>query len=229
MKATRKAAFTDMASLISRFLQSCLLVCCTALPAAAAEHIVFPHQNAADLRGLVNVMTAFRAACLAEPLTSALPTQLVPDGYRVVTRAVHMWGKEDGSFPDTAILSKTGDEDSDVAGGYPIIDLMLPTVKLPDGACSVSWKRRWAQDYPGGAPQLPLDMAAQLPARVSYYLNATLLSKPNDIFAVADSYSDLTTWRTECYQTKQCRFEVNARFDQECIDITVTWRGEVGK
>ncbi|MBR0757466.1 hypothetical protein JQ604_35240 [Bradyrhizobium jicamae] len=190
---------------------------------------MFRFENAADLRGLVNVMTAFRAACLAEPLTSALPAQLVPDGYRVVTRAVHMWGKEDGSFPDTAILSKTGDEDSDIAGGYPIIDLMLPTAKLPDGACSVSWKRRWAQDYPNGAAQLALDMAAQLPARVSYYLQATLVSKPNDIFAVADSYSDLTTWRTACNAGKHCRFEIITRFDQQGVDITVMSRGEEKK
>ncbi|MEM5279344.1 hypothetical protein VSR17_30735, partial [Cupriavidus taiwanensis] len=154
-------------------------------------------QNAADLRGLVNVLTAFRAACLAEPITPSLPAQLVPDGYRIVTRAVHMWGKDDGSFPDTAILSKTGEENSDVAGGYPIIDFMLPTAKLPGGACSVSWKRRWIQDYPEGADRLGLDMVASLPARVSYYLGATLLSKPSDIFAVSDFYSDLTTWQAE--------------------------------
>ncbi|MGY8704280.1 hypothetical protein RAD16_00875 [Bradyrhizobium sp. 18BD] len=67
-------------------------------------------------------------------------------------------------------------------------------------------------------------MAASLPARVSYHLGATLLSKSNDIFAIADSYSDLTTWRTECWATKLCRFDVNARFDQEGIDVTITSR-----
>jgi hypothetical protein len=199
------------------------------LPAASAERIVFKYQTAADLRGLLNVMTAFRAACLAEPVTSALPAQLVPDGYRIVTRDVHMWGKESGSFPDTAILSKTGDEDSDIAGGYPIIDLMLPTAKLPDGACSVSWKRRWAQDYPDGADRLSLDMGASLPARVSYYLGAVLLSKPDDVFAVADRYGDLTEWRTACRSNKLCRFDVNARFDREGIDVAIILRGEVEK
>jgi len=218
-----------MAKSILRVLQSSVLLCCITLHAASAERIVFRYENAADLRGLVNVLTAFRAACLAEPVTSGLPARLVPDGYRIVTRAVHMWGREDGSFPDTAILSKTGGEDSDVAGGYPIVDFMLPTAKLPDGACSVSWKRRWVQDYPDGANRLSLDMAASLPARVSYHLGATLLSKPNDIFAIADSYSALTTWRTECWATKPCRFDVNARFDQEGIDITVTSRGELTK
>ncbi|OPY93655.1 hypothetical protein A5906_17865 [Bradyrhizobium sacchari] len=228
MKAA-PGSFTEMAKSILRALQSCLLLCCMTLHAAAAEHIVFKYGHTADLRGLANVLTAFRSACLAEPVTASLPAQLLPDGYRIVTRAVHMWGKEDGSFPDTAILSKTGDEDGDIAGGYPIIDFMLPTAKLPDGACSVRWKRRWAQDYPDGASRLSLDMAASLAARVSYYLDATLTSKPNDIFAIAGSYSDLTTWRTGCRATKPCRFDVNARFDQEGVDLTVTSRGEVKK
>ena len=218
-----------MAKSIFRILQSCLLLCGMTLQASAAERIVFKFENAADLRGLVNVLAAFRTACLAEPVTAALPGKLIPDGYRLVSRATHVWGKEDASVPAAAILSKTGDEDSDIAGGYPIIDFMLPTAKLPDGACSVIWKRRWAQDYPGGAPQLPLDMAASLPARVSYYLGATLLSKPDDHFAVADRYSDLTNWRTECHASKLCRFDVNARIDQEGIDLTIISRGEVTK
>ena len=72
-------------------------------------------------------------------------------------------------------------------------------------------------------------MAASLSARVSYYLDATLLSKPNDIFVIADSYSDLTTWRTECKATRLCRFDVDAHLDQQGIDVTVALRGEVEK
>ena len=72
-------------------------------------------------------------------------------------------------------------------------------------------------------------MAASLPARVSYYLDATLLSKPNDIFAIADSYSDLTNWRKACRSTRLCRFDVNARFDQLGVDVTITSRGQVKK
>ncbi|WP_280706370.1 hypothetical protein [Bradyrhizobium sp. BR13661] len=199
----------------------------TTVQAAQPEHIVFPYENAADLRGFINLLTAFRAACLAQPVTRDLPANLVPEGYQVVTRAVHWWGKEDASFQDTAILSKTGREDSDLAGGYPIIDFTLPSAKMPDGACSVSWKRKWSQDYADGAPRLSLDMAASLPARVSFYLNATLISKPSDIFAAADRYTDLTTWRTDCNQTRRCDFEVNASFDQEGIDVAMTSRGEV--
>jgi hypothetical protein len=197
--------------------------------ATASERIVLPYENTADLRGLVNVLTAFRAACLAQPVTRDLPARIAPQGYLVVTRPVHWWGTDDGSFPDTAILSKTGREDSDLAGGYPIIEFMLPTAKLPHGTCSVRWKRLWVQDYVDGARRLSLDMAASLPARVSFYLDATLISKPNEIFSVADRYSDLTTWRTGCNETKQCHFEVNASIDQEGVDVTITSRDEVRK
>jgi len=189
--------------------------------------MIFKYENTADLRGLVNVLTAFRAACLSEPVTPGLPAQLVPDGYRIVSGAVHMWGKEDGSLPDNVVLSKTGNEDSDVAGGYPIIEFILPTKQVPEGACNVSWTRRWIQDYPSDAGRLSHDMAAALLARVSYHLGATLLSRPDGISATATTYADLTTWRTDCRVNKVCRFDVLARFDQEGIDITVTWRGEV--
>ena len=200
-----------------------------AVEAAPSERIVFPYENATDLRGFLNVLTAFRTACLAQPITRDLPANLVPEGYLVVTRAVHLWGEEDRSFPDAAILSKTGREDSDLVGGYPIIDFILPSAKLPDGTCSVRWKRLWVQDYATGAQRLILDMTVSLSARVSFYLNATLISKPNDIFIVADRYSDLTTWRTECNKTKLCLFEVSASFDQEGVDVTIATRGEVTK
>lgn len=220
-----------MANSVFRFLsQSLLFLCCmTTVQATPSERIVFPYENAADLRGFLNVLTAFRAACLVQPVTRDLPARLVPEGYLVVTRGVHVWGEEDGSFQDTAILSKTGREDSDLAGGYPIIDFMLPTAKLPDGACSVSWKRRWVQDYADGGQRLILDMAAPLSARVSFYLDATLISKPDDVFSVADHYSDVTTWRTKCNKTRLCRFDVLATFDQEGVDVTIMSRGEVRK
>jgi hypothetical protein len=223
-----------MANPVSCFLsQSFLVFCClTTVEAAPLERIAFPYQNAADLRGFLNVLAAFRAACLAQPVTRDLPAKLVPEGYQVVSRAVHLWGKEDRSgpsLPDAAILSKTGREDSDLADGYPIIDFMLPTAKNPNGSCSVQWKRRWVQDYPDGPGQQVLDMAASLPARVSFYLKATLISKPDDFFAVPDRYSDLTSWRTECNKTKVCRFDMNASFDKEGIYMTIASRGEVGK
>ncbi|WP_218275429.1 hypothetical protein, partial [Pseudomonas sp. GW460-C3] len=83
-----------MANSVLRLLgQSLLCFCCmTTVQAAQPEHIVFPYENAADLRGFINLLTAFRAACLAQPVTRDLPANLVPEGYQVVTRAVHWWG-----------------------------------------------------------------------------------------------------------------------------------------
>jgi len=220
-----------MSNSVFSFLRQSFLIlsCITTVQATASERLVFPYQNAADLRGFLNVLAAFRAACLVQPVTLDLPAQIVPEGYRVVSQAVHWWGKEDASLPPAAILSRTGREDSDLAGGYPIIDLMLPTAELPDGACSVRWKRLWVQDYADGAQRLSLDMAASLSARVSFYLNATLISKPDDIFSVADRYSDVTTWRTECTKTKLCHFDVIASFDQAGIDVTISSRDEARK
>ena len=221
---------SDMANSAFRFLsQSLLFLCCMTVQATPSERIVFPYQNAADLRGFLNVLTAFRAACLAQPVTRDLPARLVPEGYRVVTRAVHWSGKEDGALRDTAILSKTGREDSDLAGGYPIIDFMLPSAEDPRSGCSVIWKRRWVQDYPDGGGRLILDMAVRFAERISFYLNATLISKPDDFFLLADHYSDLTTWRTECNKGELCRFQVIARFDQEGIDMSIDLRNEVRK
>jgi hypothetical protein len=216
-----------MDKLISRLLPVCFLLCCMSCHAASAERIVFKYENTADLRGLVNVLTAFRAACLSEPLAPALPAELLPNGYQIVSGPVYMWGKEDGSLPNNVVLSKTGNEESDAAGGYPTIKFILPTARVPEGACEVSWARRWVQDYPSGPGRLSHDMAASLVARVSYHLGAALLSPPDAISADATSYSDLTTWRTECRATKLCRFDVLARIDQEGIEVTVTWRDEI--
>lgn len=184
------------------------------------DRIVFPFENASDLRGFLDVLQTFRLACLSQPLTRDLPARLVPDGYRVVTRDIHWWGEDKGAYPDTAILSKTGREDTDLAGGYPIIDLMLPTVKLPNGACSVRWKRSWEQAEVGRP--MVLDLPASLPARVSFYLQAVLLSQPDDMFSLADRYSTLTTWRAPCLKTKECSFHVNAQFDAKGIDMTIS-------
>jgi hypothetical protein len=207
--------------------QSFLFLCCmTTAEATPPERTVFPNENTADVQGLVNVLKAFRVACLAQPVTRDLPARLVPEGYQVVTRAVHLWGAEDPSLPDAAVLSKTGREDSDLAGGYPIIDFMLPTADLPDGSCEVRWKRRWAQDYPDGDPDgtRRLDMVASLPARVSFYLNATLISNPDLVpfFKVADFYADTSSWRTECYKTIRCRFNVVWSFDREGLLVDIT-------
>jgi hypothetical protein len=189
-------------------------------PTSEPGRIVFRFEHSADLRGLINVLQAFRSACL-QPLTRDLPARLVPEGYQVVTRDVHWWGKDEGQFPDTAILSRTGREDDDLAGGYPIIDLMLPNDKIPNGACSVHWKRAFA---PGAGQRLSLDLAASLAAHVSFHLGAVLVSRPDDVFAPADRYPSLTTWKTPC-RNAACLFQVNAVFDTQGIDITISHDG----
>jgi hypothetical protein len=184
-----------------------------------SDRIVFPFEHSADLRGVLNVFEAFRFACLRHPLTADLPARLVPAGYQVVTRDAHWWGKDEGQFRDTAILSRTGREDSDIAGGYPIIDLMLPTEKLPNGTCSARWKRAWE---PANASQrMSLDLAASLPARVSFHLGSVLISQPDQSFDLADRYASLTTWKTPCLNAKECTFRVNAAFNAEGIDMTI--------
>ena len=186
----------------------------------ASDRIVFPFEHSADLRGVLNVFQAFRFACLRQPLTPDLPARLVPGGYQVVTRDAHWWGKDEKQFPDTAILSRTGREDSDIAGGYPIIDLMLPTEKLPNGKCSVGWKRSW--DSANAGQRMSLDLAASLPAHVSFHLGAVLMSRPDDKFERADRYASLTTWNTPCMDSKECTFQVNAAFNAEGIDVTIS-------
>lgn len=219
----------DTAKSVIRFLGLILLcLCCTTMvQAGQPERIVFQLKNAADARGFVNVLWAFRTACLAQPITRDLPAQLVPEGYQVVTPAVHMFGKEDGSFPNSAILSKTGREDSDIAGGYPMIEMSPPTGSRQDSYCVVTWRRLWSQDYPDGARRLSLDMAASLPARVSYYLGAALLTQPDNVFSVSDQYGYQTTWAARCHQTKLCTFELEAHFDQEGLGVTISFRGEL--
>ena len=185
-----------------------------------SDRIVFPFEHSADLRGVLNVFQAFQLACLRQPLTRDLPARLVPDGYQVVTRDVHWWGKDEGAFPDTAILSRTGREDSDIAGGYPIVDLMLPTEKLPNGRCSVDWKRSW--EPANAAQRMSLDLAASLAARVSFHLRSVLISQPDQMFVLADRYGSLTTWMTPCWNANECTFQVRAAFNSEGIDMTIS-------
>ena len=184
------------------------------------DRIVFAFEHGADLRGVLNVLQAFRYACLRQPLTPDLPARLVPAGYQVITRDVHWWGKDEGKFPDTAILSRTGREDSDIAGGYPVIDLTLPGEKLPSGKCIVEWKRAW--DMASAGQRMSLDLAASLPAHVSFHLGAVLMSRPDQRFDLADRYTSLTTWKTPCLDARECTFQVNAAFGSAGIDMTIS-------
>jgi hypothetical protein len=186
------------------------------------DRIVFRFEHTGDLRGVLNVFQAFRLACLRQPLTRNLPARLVPDGYQVVSRGMHWWGKDEGELPEAAILSRTGREDSDVAGGYPIIDFLLPTEKRPGGGCSVEWKRAW--QHPDASQRMSLDLAASLPAHISYHLRAVLLTQPDWIFQIEDRYVHVAKWKTSCWSDNECTFEVRAAFDSKGIDITISFR-----
>ena len=115
-----------------RFRLSCLalsvLIVTGQAPLAAAQNIEFPHENISDLRGLLNVFHSFRQACLDQPTSRDLPAKLAPEGYRVFSRADHLWGEDKGgSTEKAAILSKTGSEQKDWDGGHLFIEFLMPT------------------------------------------------------------------------------------------------------
>ena len=64
-------------------------------------------------------------------------------------------------------------------------------------------------------------MEAQLRARVSFYLHAVLITQPDWLFQLADRYSSLTKWKTNCMNGKQCIFQVIAAFDSSGINMTI--------
>lgn len=190
---------------------------------AVPERISFPHDNVTDLRGYLNAFAAFRRGCLDYPVTAALPEQIVPDGYQVVTPDVHWWGEESGAFPFVKILSKTGREESDLAGGHPIIELTMPADDRPNGACKVVWKRGW--DYPADqVGDILFKMAVLFDARVSYYLASMRASRPVDGFQIADKYPIFSEWMTGCWGNNEpCTFVVSANLDkEEGIELTIS-------
>jgi hypothetical protein len=190
---------------------------------AVPERISFPHENVSDLRGYLNAFAAFRRACLDYPVSPELPEQIVPEGYQVVTQDVHWWGEDSGAFPSVRILSRTGREESDIAGGHPIIELTMPADDRPNGACKVVWKRTW--DYPADqVGDILFRMAVLFDARVSYYLASMRASRPVDGFEIADKYPIFSEWMTGCWGTNEpCTFVVSANLDRETgIDLSIS-------
>jgi hypothetical protein len=197
------------------------LVLGTASGADETKRVVFPHDNKSDLRGVLNVFQTFRTACLSQPVAEGLANRLLPEGYRIVSGAFHMWGSEEGAVPGAMVLSKTGSEESDHAGGFPIIHLKLPTGDAPDGQCRVEWQRDW--DYDKGIEKLATGMAAMLDSWTSYYLEAILDTKPDSSFLPAQSYGSYTDWRTPCWDASVCRFKMLTSLDQSRgMKITLT-------
>jgi len=179
---------------------------------SAPERIGFPFKNTSDFRGIYNVFGAFRQACLNQPVTPDLATELVPDGYKIVTSLFHLFGEDQGGSRNALILSKTGLEEDDLAGGHLIVSLTMPGDGRPNGRCSITWKRGW--DYAGEhVPKVMDDTAARLEAHTSFRLAAFLTSKPAPSFQRAERYSLYSEWATGCWSENVCSFSLLAQLD----------------
>ena len=212
-------------SRLRRLFWLLLLAAAWTMPAAQsashAEPITFPHENASDLRGVLNVFAAFKRACLDQPVTQDLPDTLLPEGYRVVSSTFHLFGEEQGRRSARSILSRTGTEEGDFAEGHPIIDLNPPRDGSSDGSCRVVWNRAW--DYPEPLDDIIFDLAAVLDAWISYELRAFRVSRPESAFAVSRSYHFLSEWAAPCWKEEPCRFTVLAGLNaKEGILLTIS-------
>lgn len=192
-------------------------------PQAAAQSIIFPHENISDLRGLLNVFHTFRQACLTQATTSVLPAKIAPEGYRIVAPADHLWGDDTGASTEkAAVLSKTGSEQGDWDGGHMFLSFAVPSDRNPGGRCSVNWKRAW--DYEEGQARIALGLFGVFDAQVSFHLEAILNSRPDDAFIWKRStYSGVSDWYTFCWNGKLCTFKVLYEFNpDEGIDISIS-------
>lgn len=192
---------------------------------SAPERISFAFKNASDFRGIYNVFSAFRQACLNQPVARDLPANLVPEGYRIVTSLFHLFGEDQGGSKNALILSKTGLEEEDFAGGHPVVSLTMPGDKRPNGRCSITWKRTW--DYAGEqVPKIMSDTAARLDAHTSFRLAAFLTSKPAPSFRRAERYDLYSEWATRCWDENVCSFSLLMQLDpKDGIHMMVSRKG----
>ncbi|TYC48286.1 hypothetical protein FMN50_27280 [Rhodobacterales bacterium] len=201
------------------------LVCLFQPLASRAEEprrIEFPYVHASDLRGILNIFHAFKRACLEQPVSEGLAERILPADYRIVSIGTYVLGNPSAPMTGTRFLSRTGDEEKDRAGGYPLIQLTLPSDKTPDGRCQVTWNRKW--DYPpDDLPRIMLSMAGTLNAQISYRLEAILTSVPEDSFLAGENYGVFGEWVTWCWEDQPCAFTVNFVLDKDDgIYMTVT-------
>lgn len=170
---------------------------------AAAEPIAFEHENWSDLRGVLNVLDAFKQACLDQPVTQELPEQIQPEGYQIVETGLHTLGLETPGEPRSVVLSRTGDELEDFAVGEPYIVLDYPTDAKPNGECRVAWKRAW--DYPDRLQDVITSTAFVFDSWLSFHLKAVRVSRPGDGYTVENFYSDVSEWAAPCFDSTWCR------------------------
>ena len=184
--------------------------------------ITFPYKNYSDLRGLLNAFLTFRRACLDQPVSEGLPQRLLPEGYGIVPFTEHLFGtKQEDPPKGHVVLSKTGSEEQDFAGGHLIVHLSLPDGASPGGECRVVWNRAW--DYPDPVDDIVLAMGVQFNVWVSYYLRATRISRPEHSFTLAKRYGMLGDWAAPCWQAEPCAFKTLGWIDPERgIELIIT-------
>lgn len=209
-----------------RFIAFCLTLAMTAFAASAdeaapkkPERIVFPFKNAPDLRGVLNLLEAYRIACLAQAPTAEVADALLPEGYKVVTMGQYMWGEEVETLKDTAVLTMTGSEETDMEQGFPAIELKLPNEKRAEGNCKVSWNHPWNEG--DDIKQLSTAMAATLASQISFNLHAILLTRPDSGFTPSDNFGIVQNWVAICDRSRWCRFNVLAMFQKDGILIKI--------
>lgn len=205
--------FSSMPSTSPRRLRP-LRICLAALGAQLAivqaapaqqEQITFAEESYSDLRGILDVFDAFRSACLEQAVSRSLPEKLLPDGYRIVSSSAHLLGLEAGQAAGSVVLSRTGSEEGDHAGGYPYIVLSYPTDAAPFGKCQVAWKAAW--DYADGVKAIMTSTAVVFDAWLSYRLKAVRLSRPEETFRAAETYGLVSEWAAPCFGGNWCRLE----------------------
>lgn len=172
---------------------------------AEPQRIAFSHKNFSDLRGILNVFDTFRTACLAQPVTQGLDERLLPEGYRIVSSSLHALGFETSNGHTAVVLSRTGDEEKDFAGGHPYVELGRPNDTAPNGTCRIVWKRAW--DYADGIEKIMTGTAVLFDPWLSFQLKAVRVSRPEDGFAVAERYDLLSEWAAPCFGGTWCRLE----------------------
>ena len=181
-------------------------------PPSEPQRLSFPFKNKSDFRGIYNVFSSFRRACLDQPVTRDLPASLVPDGFKIVTPGFHLFGEDNGGVKNVAILSKTGLEEDDFAGGHPIVRFTMPADNQSNGHCSIDWNRSW--DYAvEHVPKIMDDTAARLDAHISFRLKAFLTSKPSPSFQRSKRYSLYSEWATPCWGENICSFSLMTQLD----------------
>ena len=188
--------------------------------AGASPKIVFPYPGGPGMAGVLNTALAFRDACLRQDWSEDLPKRLVPDGYRVVSRDMYWWGKDEGALPRAAILSRTGSEDGDKAGGFPTVDMMPKTDEMPKGSCTVTWNGGWAGVDPATRQTAIVNLAAGTPLQIAYVLQAAPAERPTEAVRIEDRQTGQLNFAANCFSGR-CGIRTGWVFGPDAFSLTL--------